>query len=168
MAGQEAVDERERRAHPARERLVLGVALQRIDPDDRVRGASELRHLACDELVVLALPAVGDDDDHRAAGERTPPVDVVELLERRADARPAPPVHGDLVRPRERSLWVTGREIAREPREPRAERERLHPAPVPTIACRKSRSARAYESIEPETSQRTTSFRGTALRAFHA
>ena len=63
----EAVDERQRCAHPARERLVLGIALERVHPDDGVGGSSELRHLARDELVVLPLPAVGDDDDDRAA-----------------------------------------------------------------------------------------------------
>ena len=41
VAGEEPVDEGQRRAHPAGERLVLGMALQRVHPHDRVRGARE-------------------------------------------------------------------------------------------------------------------------------
>src|SRR3970282_515353 len=65
MAREEAVDEGECGAHPARERLVLGIALQRVDPDDCKCGARELRHLAPDEVGIVALPTVGDDDDDR-------------------------------------------------------------------------------------------------------
>ena len=39
------------------------------------------------------------------------------------------------------------------------------PRPEPTSACRKSTSAREYASIEPDTSQITTSLRGTWIRS---
>ena len=38
------------------------------------------------------------------------------------------------------------------------------PRPEPTTACRNSSSARVYASIDPETSQSTTSLRGTSMR----
>ena len=68
VPGQEPVDVRKRRAHPARERLVLGMALQRVHPDDRVGLPRQARHLAPEQSArVLALPAVGDDHDDGAA-----------------------------------------------------------------------------------------------------
>src|SRR4029077_14817098 len=70
MAGEEPVDERQRRAHPAGERLVVGISLQRVHPPHRVRGAREPRHLPPDELWILPLPPVRDDDHDGAAGER--------------------------------------------------------------------------------------------------
>ena len=90
--GDEAVDRGQRGAHAGGQRLVVRAALDRVDPHDRVGRAVQARHLAPDELVVLALPAVGGDQHHRAAGQRAAPPDVVVALQRRADARPAGPV----------------------------------------------------------------------------
>src|SRR6266513_677976 len=42
------------------------------------------------------------------------------------------------------------------------------PRPEPTTACKKRSSARVYASIEPETSHRTTSLRGTSTRRRNA
>ena len=92
VAGEEAVDVRQRRAHAAGERLVVGVALERVHPDDGEGRAREALHLPADELGVVALPAVRDDHDDRAARQRAPAPDVVVGLQRRADARAAGPV----------------------------------------------------------------------------
>ena len=55
-------------------------------------------------------------------------------------------------------------QVRRQPRQARAERERLDVAAAPrTAACRNITMARAYGSIEPETSTRKTSLRGTSL-----
>src|SRR5690242_9829972 len=56
MAREEPVDERQRRSHSPRERLVVRIALQRVHPHDRVRRACQPCHLAADELGILALP----------------------------------------------------------------------------------------------------------------
>src|SRR4029079_8800060 len=131
MAWQEPVDIWQRRPHAPRERLILRISLEAGYPDDRVCGARELRHLAPHELRVLALPAVGDDEDDRAAGERAPAVHVVELAERCPDPRPAAPVDDRLGAPRERGVRVARREVGGQPREARPERERLDAAPRP-------------------------------------
>src|SRR5689334_17413537 len=46
MARKEPVDEGQRRAHATGEWLVVGVPLQRVHPDDRVRRTRQPRHLA--------------------------------------------------------------------------------------------------------------------------
>ena len=151
---------------PAGERLVVRVALERVDPDDRVRLPREPRHLRADERRVLALPAVRDDDHDRAARQRPPAPLVVERLQRRADPRAARPVDDALrrlARARapgrglaDRASGASGACRRRTPR--RRARSR-------TSACRKSTSAREYASIEPDTSQMTTSLRGTWMRS---
>ena len=113
---------------PGRERLVLRAALQRVDPDDRVGRAVQARHLAPDELVVLALPAVGDDQDDGAAGQRPAPPDVVVGLQRRADPRAAGPVDDAGGRAGERLLGVAGPQLGRQARQARAEGEDLDAA----------------------------------------
>ena len=140
MAGQEPVDERQRRAHAARERLVLGVALERIDPDDRVRLPGEPGHLTADELGVLALPAVRDDDHDGAARQRTAAVDVVELLERRADAGAAAPVRHLAGGALERGLGVA--RLAGRPSAARAAcRRRTPPRHAPLLRPRAGKAA---------------------------
>ena len=78
---------------------------------------------------ILPLPAVRDDDDDGAARQRPPAVDVVELLQRGADPRAAPPVGDRLRALLERRLGIARAELGRQPRQPRAERERLHAGP---------------------------------------
>ena len=104
---------RQRGAHAGGQRLVVRAALDRVDPDDRVGRAVQPRHLAPDELVVLALPAVGGDQHHRAAGQRAPPPDVVVALQRSADARPAGPVDHAVGRARQRDLGVARAQLGR-------------------------------------------------------
>src|SRR5437867_2077162 len=92
VPGEEAVDEGQGCAHPARERLVLRTPLERVHPDDRVRGARQAGHLAADQIGILAFPPVRADDDDRATRQGAPPPIVVELLEGPADPRPSGPV----------------------------------------------------------------------------
>ena len=126
MPGEEPVDEGQRRPHPLCERLVARCSLERVDPHDGVGGARETRHLAAEEIGSPPLPAVGRDDDDGPARQRLSAVLVVELLQRRADPRPAAPVH-DLPRhARERRVRVPRREVGGQPVQTRPERERLH------------------------------------------
>ncbi len=114
MACEEPVDERQRSAHAPRERLVVGIALERVDPDHRVGSACETRHLPAHETGILALPAVRDDHDDRAAGQPTTTPDLVELPQRRADPRPAAPVDDLLGTACERGHRVARGEVRRE------------------------------------------------------
>src|SRR5258705_3087064 len=69
VPGEKAVDVRQRSTHSPRERLVLGVALERVHPHDRERLPREPRHLRADERGVAALATVREDDDDRAPGQ---------------------------------------------------------------------------------------------------
>ena len=59
-----------------------GLPFSGLTQTTAIRCPRELRHLARDEVGIVALPAVGDDDDDRAARQRATPVDRVELGER--------------------------------------------------------------------------------------
>src|SRR5207244_10961635 len=72
MSGHETINVRQGRSHPFRERLVVGIPLEWVDPDDRVGRALQALHLARDECWILALPAVGDEHDPGAAPPRQP------------------------------------------------------------------------------------------------
>ena len=97
-----------------------------------IRWASRARrcHLAPDEHRVAALPAVGEDHDHRAARHAAAAVAVVELLQRVADPRPARPVGRGRGRALDRALRVARGERARQARQPRREDERLGVRPA--------------------------------------
>ena len=118
-----------RRAHASGERLVAGIALQWVDPDEGVRGSRETCHLARHELGSLALPAVRHDQHHRSARERAPSVGVVELGERGADARAAPPVVDCGAAALERGRRIATGQLGGEARQRRAEREHLDAGP---------------------------------------
>src|SRR5439155_1350037 len=62
LSREKTIDVRQSCPHPARERLILRVALERVDPDDGVRLPREPRHLAADEGRVVSFPAVAEDD----------------------------------------------------------------------------------------------------------
>ena len=67
VAGHELVDVRQRRLHPARQRLVVRVRLERVEPDQPVRAARQARDLALELLRLAAIPAVGEQHHDRAA-----------------------------------------------------------------------------------------------------
>src|SRR4051812_49347939 len=92
LSGDEAVDMRQGRAHAGGEGLVFGVALERVDPDDRVARTREPGHLAGDQTGIVELPAVRDDHEDRFAGKRSPSPGSVERRERCADASASGPV----------------------------------------------------------------------------
>ena len=104
-ARQEPVDVRQRGAHAAGERLVVRMALERVDPDDRVRLPGEPRHLAADdvaassrsqpsETITTTAPRVSARRPHTSlnafsdAPIRVPPGPVDDALRR---PPPAPP-----------------------------------------------------------------------------
>ena len=107
VAGEEAVDVRERRAHPAGERLVLRVALERVHPDD----ARARRGRAAPSRGRRARGPGAPSRRRRSAttaprDERAPAPDVVVGLQRRADPRAARPVDARAPRRRERLLGI--------------------------------------------------------------
>ena len=119
-----------RRPHAAGERLVVRMSLQRVDPDDRERLAREPRHLA-------TRRARDRRARTRRRGSRRP---------RRGSARDGPTRRCRPSATRRSACRPTSRrrasaaaasaasgsrdaELARQPREPRAERERLDAAP---------------------------------------
>ena len=65
----EVVDVRQRRLHPGRHRRVARLPAVRVGPHHAVRQPVQPRHLLAEQRRVAALPAVGRDDDDRAAGQ---------------------------------------------------------------------------------------------------
>ena len=74
---------------------------------------------------LAALPAVGEDHDHRAAGHPAAAVAVVERAQRVADAGAARPVGRGRGGALDRALGRARGERARDARQPRGEHERL-------------------------------------------
>jgi hypothetical protein len=62
-------------------RLVGGILLERVQPDDAVGEPREAGHLLGEQVGIADLEAVGADDDDRAAGQPAVPVLVEEALE---------------------------------------------------------------------------------------
>src|SRR4051812_33594885 len=75
------INVRKRREHPARERFVSWLCLVRVRPHHLVREPAQPRHLLAEQRRVAALPAVGGDDDDRAARHPALPEPVEELLQ---------------------------------------------------------------------------------------
>src|SRR5262245_63091356 len=89
---QEVVDIRQRCLHALRQRLVVAATEQWVEPDQAMARSLEPRHLVAQQRRVAAIPAVADQQHHRAAPEHSPAPEEVELLERCADARAAGPI----------------------------------------------------------------------------
>ena len=122
---QEVVDVRERRPHPAGERLVAGRARERVEPDEPMAVAAEARRLGRDERRIAPVPAVRHDDDDAARPERPARPAQVELAERLADPRPARPVADGVGDAGEGAIPVAVAQQPRHPGELRPEHERL-------------------------------------------
>ena len=97
----------------------------RVDPHDPVGQPRQALHLLADQLGGAALPAVGQDHDHRAAGHPAPAVAVVERLQRIADPGAARPVRRRCGGALDRPLGVARCQRPGQPRQPRREHERL-------------------------------------------
>ena len=97
----------------------------RVDPDDPVREPRQTLHLARDARRVGALPAVGEDHDHRPSGHPAAPVAIVELLQRAADPGSARPVRRGRGRALDRTVGVARGERTGHTGEPGREHERL-------------------------------------------
>src|SRR6266511_1761067 len=82
---------RKRRLHAARERLVAGMGLQRVEPDEVVGAAAEARHLGGELVGLTAIPPVRQEHHDRPAAE-APAVLAVQRGEGLAYARAAGPV----------------------------------------------------------------------------
>ena len=125
MPGQELVDRRQRRRHPARERLVARAPLQRVHPDDPVDEPPEPGHLVAEQVGLAALEPVGADHGDRAADRRALAPAVQQLLERRADPRAALPVLDEVADLAQRAVGVLRAERPRHAGEPGPEAEHL-------------------------------------------
>ena len=89
--------------------------------------AAEPSHLAAELIGVAAVPAVADDQHHRAVAEHTPRVVALEGVQRVGDARPATDVvhlGGDVV---ERGVDVAVAEEVRDSGQVCRKREGLDP-----------------------------------------
>src|SRR5436190_12290193 len=126
VAGSEDVDERQRRRHPARQRLVGRVAEERVEPDDAAGAAFDAEELPGQELGLARVPAVGQDDHDRAPVHESRPFPV-DLGERLADFRPARPV-AHLGEPTEDLPVGAPAQMVGDTCEARREGERLDPA----------------------------------------
>ena len=69
MALDEVVDVGERGGHAPGQRLVARRRLERVDPDHAVGDPAQAGHLLGQQLGIAPVPAVGQDDDHRPAGQ---------------------------------------------------------------------------------------------------
>src|SRR5918994_7920852 len=116
---------RERRLHAPRERLVAGMGLQRVEPDEAVGAAAQALHLGRELVGVAAVPAVREQDDDRAAAD-PPAVLAVERGERLADPGAARPVVRGSGGPAERAVRIAAGQLAGDAREAGAEHEGLH------------------------------------------
>ena len=92
VARGEDVDVGECGVHPARQRLVGGIALEGVQPDDAMSQPGESGHLLGEELRFAHLEPVRAENDHSAAHETPVAVLVEQLLEALADPRAAVPV----------------------------------------------------------------------------
>src|SRR3972149_5711746 len=95
VGGGEAVQQRERRRHPPRQRLVGGIAEERVQPEEPPGPALDLEQLTGQQLGIPRVPAVGDDEDDRVAVEepRSPlPVEVGPALAAPRSPRPGPEI----------------------------------------------------------------------------
>ena len=122
---QQVVDVWRRGLHPPRQRLVVLAARVGIEPDEAPAAPLEARHLAAQHLGFASVPAVGHDEDDGAPAQCPPRPAEVELLQHRADARPAGPVRdrpGDL---RHGLVDVPLPQVLGHPREPGGEEEGL-------------------------------------------
>src|SRR5215212_7416577 len=90
--GQEAIDMRQQRPHPGRARLEAVEAQQRIEPDDAVRMTAQLGRGAAEVAVLVAIEAVGDEQQRRVRAEQPARPIAVEFIEARRDPRAALPV----------------------------------------------------------------------------
>ena len=124
LPGQQPVDVRHRGLHPARQRLVARVGGERVQPDDRCAVRAQARHLLRELLRLAAVPAVGEQDHHRAAADPAA-VLAVELRDRLADPRAARPVVDRGRGARQRAVGVAAAQLAGDARQPRPEHERL-------------------------------------------
>ena len=124
----ELVDVGQRRGHAACERRVVGRGLQRVHPHDAVRDAVQAGHLLGELGGLAAIPAVGEDDDHRAAGHAPHAPLVVERAQALAEAGAARPVDDALRRRGDRGVGIARRELTGDAGEAGAEREGLDPA----------------------------------------
>src|SRR5829696_4536674 len=90
--GQEAVDVRQQRAHAGRARLEAVEAEQRIEPDDAMCMAPQLRRRTAEIAVLVAVEPVGDEQQRGVRAEQAARPAAVELVEARRDAGAALPV----------------------------------------------------------------------------
>src|SRR5215470_3496785 len=91
MGGREMIDERQGGSHAARQRLVGGVAQERVEPEHASRPPLEVQHLLSEHLRLTRVPAIRENQHDGSPIHEVPPA-LVELAYRLPDPRPARPV----------------------------------------------------------------------------
>ena len=95
MYGQKIVHVGQRGLHSLGQRLVVGRAQQRVQPDQPVTTALQAGRLVGQQLGLATVPAIGNDHHDGLSAQRPTQPLVVERLDRIADAGTAGPVgHG--------------------------------------------------------------------------
>ena len=82
MRAEKVVAVRQCSSHPARLGLICGTPEQRVEPDQPVAAATETRHLATELIRVAPIPAVADDQHHRAVTEHAASMVTLKCVQR--------------------------------------------------------------------------------------
>src|SRR5262245_29463220 len=122
----EMIDQRQRRRHPARERLVRWIAEQRVEPDHPASQSLQRQHLVRQDLGLARVPAVRQQEDDRVTVHEVPPAPI-EFLQALADSR-APREVPDIREPSKRRPVRGPLQKLGDPGQTRGEREGLDPA----------------------------------------
>src|SRR4051795_10566211 len=109
-----------RGAHSARQRLIVRMGGQRVEPYQPVGGATQAGHLQIKLTGVAAIPAVRQDHHYRPASQ-TATVHAVELGQGSSDASPAGEVGDRGGGPVKRAVVIATRELVGDPGQARAE-----------------------------------------------
>src|ERR1041385_4056965 len=126
MHWQEIINVRQRCLDATSERFVISSAKQGIEPDQTMTVPLQAPHLALEQLHVATIPAVADDEHHRAASEYAPPPIEINGLERFTDARTARPIMDEQSHIFERYIKVTDLKRAGDPCQTRAKEKGFH------------------------------------------
>src|SRR5262249_28078867 len=91
MDRQKEVQIGKRRLHPLTKRFVVVTRQQWIEPDDFLASSFQVLHLPLEQTHIAAVPAVADDDNHRAMGNHARSKVAVERMQRAPDVGPTRP-----------------------------------------------------------------------------
>ena len=78
--------------HPFAQGLIVGIAQQRIQPDDLVDAPSQLFHLSAHQVGVTLVPAVAQDDGNGMGAQHLVGLLFIQFTQAAADIGPSGPV----------------------------------------------------------------------------